>query len=316
MQFLYSTVPASRLHDPAFGAWTCKGGALEGQPCEPLDLGACGEGLCASEPKPSIACIGFGPPEYSPGLFGTILGGAQTAQNYAPGFPGFWATIPLKGVIYWNSHAFNLTNLDARMHAYSNHFFTDDLRYQGLVIIDISTVYYPAGTPPFTKRTVCAENALPQGARLMFLSSHAHKRLERFWVDLHDGTRVYDNFDYADPLATNFDPHVPFDSADYRERTLYYCATYNNGVAADGSPDPTTVRRNSTTPSNGVSCSPVACAAGRVGTACSGYGDDRTCDSTPGAGDGWCDACAITAGVSTEDEMFILIGGYVMGDVE
>jgi hypothetical protein len=54
----------------------------------------------------------------------------------------------------------------------------------------------------------------------------------------------------------------------------------------------------------------VACAAGKIGKACNGVGDDATCDSSPGAGDGWCDACRITFGESTENEMFILIGQY------
>jgi hypothetical protein len=150
----------------------------------------------------------------------------------------------------------------------------------------------------------------------MWLTSHAHKRLQRFWVDLDGGTRLYDNFDYADPATAAFDPPRPFDAADPRARTLRYCATYNNGVAADGSPDPTTVRRRSTTPTNGVPCPPVACTEGRVGAACRGADDDARCDSAPGAGDGRCDACAITAGVTTEDEMFLLLGGYVVGDLE
>jgi hypothetical protein len=38
--------------------------------------------------------------------------------------------------------------------------------------------------------------------------------------------------------------------------------------------------------------------------------DNHTCDSAPGANDGLCDACRITGGESTENEMFILIGSY------
>src|SRR6185369_13667966 len=55
-------------------------------------------------------------------------------------------------------------------------------------------------------------------------------------------------------------------------------------------------------------CKPTACVAGKVGAACNGANDDATCDSSPGAGDGDCDACRITGGESTENEMFILIG--------
>jgi cysteine-rich repeat protein len=316
LQIIYVNVPPDQLHDPAFGAWTCKGGALHGEPCEPTDLDGCGEGLCGSEPQPSIACIGYGPPEHSPGLFGSNVGGAQTAQLFQPAVPGFWRLLPVRGVLYWNSHAFNLTNGDTRMHAYDNHLFTDDLRYQEYGINDISTVYYPAGTPPFTERTVCESTTLPQDARLLWLSSHAHKRARRFWVTLEDGRIVYESFTYADPETATFDPPLRFDRPDAAGRTLRYCATYNNGVAADGSPDPATVRRRSVTPTNGVPCMPVACAAGRVGAACAGPADHAACDSAPAAGDGLCDACPITAGVTTEDEMFLLFGGYVVGDLE
>jgi hypothetical protein len=52
-------------------------------------------------------------------------------------------------------------------------------------------------------------------------------------------------------------------------------------------------------------CTPVACVAGKVTEPCT---EDVDCDSSPGAGDGWCDACKITGGESTENEMFVLFG--------
>ena len=39
-------------------------------------------------------------------------------------------------------------------------------------------------------------------------------------------------------------------------------------------------------------------------------GDNAFCDSSPGAGDGDCDACPLTGGMRTTDEMFILFGNY------
>ena len=86
----------------------------------------------------------------------------------------------------------------------------------------------------------------------------------------------------------------------------------------DGEPDPETVTRYSRLPDSvyipGVPgiCSPVACVAGKIGEACSGPNDGATCDSEPDAGDGWCDACAITGGESTENEMFLLLGEYYL----
>ena len=58
----------------------------------------------------------------------------------------------------------------------------------------------------------------------------------------------------------------------------------------------------------------TACVAGKIGSACGGSSDDAACDNSPGAGDGDCDACRITGGESTENEMFILLGQYFMAD--
>ncbi len=39
-------------------------------------------------------------------------------------------------------------------------------------------------------------------------------------------------------------------------------------------------------------------------------GNNAACDSSAGAGDGDCDACPLTGGFRTQDEMFILFGNY------
>ena len=99
-----------------------------------------------------------------------------------------------------------------------------------------------------------------------------------------------------------FDPPLVFDSPEEAKRTFKYCAEFNNGVTKDGKPDTDLVTRLSTMPES-TTCKPVACVKGKIGGAC---GDDAACDSSAGAGDGWCDACAITAGQTTENEMFVL----------
>jgi hypothetical protein len=101
-----------------------------------------------------------------------------------------------------------------------------------------------------------------------------------------------------------------FDSDDPAERTIHYCATFNNGVREDGTPDTRLVTRASTMPDR-TSCLPIACAEGRVGEPCRGVDDAAACDSVPGAGDGSCDACPITAGATTENEMFVLTGFFI-----
>ena len=311
--------PVTDIHDPSLGAWTCNGGDRAGQTCEPTDLTSCGSGICTSEIKQSFACIGFGPTAPTPaqGSFGGnfyAIGGAQAAQAHTTFIDGVFAQIPMKGVLYWNSHAFNLTDQDTTMHAWLNYTFADTQQYPVVPIFNISKIF-AANAAPYTTQTICQDHVLPQGARVFNLTSHTHKHGKHFTIGVPDGTVIYENFIYNDPANVTFDPPLAFDSADPKQRTLHYCSLYNNGVKPDGSPDPDLVTRSSLIPKSaqntiGGRCKPVACVAGQVGAACNGKNDDHTCDSAPGANDGLCDACPITGGESTQNEMFILIGSY------
>lgn len=297
----HSGLDESFLDHPSFGAWSCRNGPRKGEGCDPADLDSCGEGLCASEVRDSIACIGFGPPQ----------GGVDVALGSinGPARDGYFATRPLRGILYWNSHAFNLTTTEHELHTRVNLLFTDDLRYEGSLATDSSNIYIQAGQPPYTERTYCATHVAPRGVEMYRLTSHTHKRGGRFWIDDPDGNMIYESFVYSDPVVQEYDPPIVFDAADPADRTLTYCAVFNNGVAADGSPDPRTVTKLSTMPDR-TSCRPVACTEGNVGAPCRGARDDAACDSSPGAGDGVCDACPIQAGVTTENEMFIIIPWY------
>jgi hypothetical protein len=303
------------IHDPAFGAWTCIGGARAGETCEPTDLSSCGEGTCRSEIKESFACIGFGPATGGAGRY--PIGGAQAAQSHDDYIDGVFAQFPMKGILLWNSHAFNLTDTDTELNARLNYYFAPDQRFPVRGIFDASHIF-SANAAPFTTQTICNDHVLPQGARLFALSSHTHKHGKHFTVALPSSELIYESFIYNDPVDLTFDPPMAFDSPNRAERTLRYCSLYNNGVAADGSPDPDTVTRRSRVPSSAAQtiglCNPLACAEGNVGAPCNGVGDDRACDSSPGANDGFCDACNITGGESTENEMFILIGSYYIGN--
>jgi hypothetical protein len=145
---------------------------------------------------------------------------------------------------------------------------------------------------------------------LYSLSSHTLKHGQYFTIEHPVGSLLYENFLYNVPLNALFDPPLEFDSPIEVDRTLLYCSLYNNGVLPDGSPDVDLVTRASRVPPNAPRfsrCTPVACAEGQVGAACS---EDTDCDSSTSSGDGWCDACPIRGGESTENEMFLLIGQY------
>jgi hypothetical protein len=316
---MYAGVPVEDVHDPAFGRWSCAGGEHDGETCEPTDLGSCGGGFCRSELDPkALGCVGYGPASAN-GLpiLNRQIGGAQAAQAVQTFRDGVFAQVPMRGILYWNSHAFNLTDEDFQLNGRLNFTFAADQRYPVRPIFESRYVFAP-NAAPYTTQTVCGEHVLPQGARVFAITSHTHKRGKVFQAWTPDGSQIYENHIYNDPVKQAFEPPLAFDAPSPAERTIRFCATYNNGVAEDGSPDPETVTRASRVPQSARNtiggCKPTACAAGQIGAACAGEDDDVTCDSSPGAGDGDCDACKITGGESTENEMFLLIGQYFIDE--
>jgi hypothetical protein len=312
-----SRTPVEEIHAPEFGDWACRGGELNGESCEPTDLESCGTGHCATEPVDGFACIGFGPAGAGAFRNAYPIGGAQKAQDYDKVPGGVFSRVPLHGILFWNSHAFNITDDDHMMNGRLNYLFATDARYRSKSLgrFSAGSIFLPS-TAPYEREELCSTVTLPQGAHLFSLSSHTHQRGESFKIFHPDGSLLYENYYFNDPVRKRFEPPLVFDSEEEEQRSLRYCAVYNNGVNPDGSPNPETVTRASRLPDSvniqGVPglCSPIACAAGKIGATCSGDEDHAACDSEPDAGDGVCDACAITGGESTENEMFLIIGNF------
>jgi hypothetical protein len=298
---LYSGISVEDIHDPSFGEWSCVGGSKDTLACEPTDAQSCDTGRCRSELQDSVACIGFGPAGGPIAGLGTNVGSYLTQE-------GFFETFRTYGIFYWNSHYFNLSTKDGAHHAWRNLFYTNDRQFDAEYFTNSSNISAGAGTPPFENRTVCRDYVLAEGDGLIYLSSHTHRRGKHFTVSIKGGEQIYESFAYDEPLDKLFSPHMVFNSPDPADRTLEYCSTYNNGVNADGSFNLDTVTRASFRPANASDCQPIACVTGKVAAACSGADDDASCDSEPGAKDGWCDACAITSGLTSDDEMFVLLG--------
>lgn len=333
--------PRTDLSGLSAEGWTCNGGAREGQPCEPAkgssDCGA--GGVCVGKTTPGTFCgggeVAANEPaatpdaggEKSPGkqleallkgvLTALTRGGAampemlantQSPQEHIPPMDGVYWEIPLRGVMWFNSHAFNLTNADTVLESRLNFHFAGKRERAMVQNTEVSKIQAGAGTPPFKRRTVCGKHVVPQGYGLAFMTGHTHRRGERFWVKDPSGKLIYESFDYNDPLYKKFEPWLTFDAPSRAARTLEYCALYNNGLTKDDEPDLDLVTRASRMPER-TRCKPIACVAGRVTASCK---TDRDCDSAPGANDGDCDACAITAGATTENEMFALASWYVL----
>lgn len=311
-------------------SWTCYGGPKQGQTCDPKKGSSeCGEGgACGGKPVPGTFCTDEasalvpGGGDVDPltriiallGLLGATGGsmpdqmiGTQTPQQYTPPLDGVYTEIPLRGVFWYNSHAFNLTESDTLLEARVNYFYAKDLKREMKLQTDSSQVSIAEGTPPFTRKTYCAKHVVPRNYEIATLASHTHRRGEHFWVKDTTGKQIYETFDYSDPAYTHFEPWLKFSGSDEASRTLEYCATFNNGLTKDDKPDLSLVTRASKMPERS-SCVPIACVAGKVTAACT---TDSDCDSTPGKGDGDCDACVIKGGPTTENEMFALLPWYV-----
>jgi hypothetical protein len=325
----YSLLDPAQLDHEDFGDFRCKGGAMHGELCPPTDLDSCGaNGLCASDFREGFTCGGFGPSVPGAARSYFAIGGAQRAQDYRKSPAGVYNSIPCRGVLLWNPHVFNLTAIPQRPQARLNYYFADpdNLQYNSNSIFDTSRIFV-ADNAPFTRETYCHDYVLPQGTRLYEITSHTHRHGERFWVNDPDGNLMFENFIYNDPETLIFEPALEFDSADPATRTLHYCATYNNGLTDDDEWDIDLVTRASRVPESARvpgsfgTCEPVACVAGNIGAACDDgiagnlVGDDAACDSSPGDGDGFCDACHITGGESTENEMLLLLGAFYVVEV-
>lgn len=416
--------------DPSWGRFNCRGGERDGESCVPTDLTFCGEGLCSTTPRNSIACIGFGPQDVESGLANAGFTGTQeTASDF--NFPdGVYGELPLRGMIIWNSHAFNLTDEPGKLEAWLNFEFAPPASQllPARQIFDAGSIF-GMEVPAFQTQEICRHHRMVRGTRVFELSSHGHSRMKRWRtflgqfaceggpangqacsplgydfaspdvcrgrpckamvrarvgdcdtngevtvnelvqavnialgatgitscgeadVDIDGQVTVneivravsaalngipepteldpwdnllYVSLIYNDPIVLPFSPPMSFDSTRPDERTFTFCALYDNGFT-----NPEEVKRKSTSPTppvnvpginvGGPCATPTHCTAGQVGAPCSGANAtlrNASCDSAPGAGDGFCDACTLRGGVTTEDEMYILMGQYYVTPME
>ncbi|MEE8580317.1 MAG: hypothetical protein V3T33_01905, partial [Myxococcota bacterium] len=139
---------------------------------------------------------------------------------------------------------------------------------------------------------------------------------------------IYTSTEYQDPLQLPLPvDRIDFSSPNVEDRTLLFCSLYDNG-SGPGSPP---LKRVSTSPDPpplfggtfqmGGKCrgKQIFCAneGPQKAESCGAVSEiqaerDAFCDSSPGAGDGDCDACPSIGGATTEDEMFILLGNWYL----
>jgi hypothetical protein len=166
--------------DPAWGEYKCRGGDKDGETCPPTDLGFCGpDALCGSEPHSNPVCAGFGPNDRTQNSF--PFAGIQEASQQQDFPPGTYRPAPVKGLIVWNSHAFNLTDVPGKIEGWLNFGFgsSEDHIYPMNGIFNVSRIF-GMSVPPYGAQELCQHNVLPPNTRLYELNSHTHQRGKMF----------------------------------------------------------------------------------------------------------------------------------------
>ena len=322
--------------------WQCTGGANDGMDCNPTVANECGDrAMCTTRPATSIACILYsnGPEEL--GVIAGFFGDAAERKGLAVGqeqtyreelTTGVYGIMPVKGFVVWNSHAFNLTTKDTTIEQWINMEYSTEAEriYQRQDLVVFDNIFGMGTLAPFEKKEVCATFTLPRYGALLLLSSHTHQRGSNFRIwyppnaECHPPgcvpparTPDYISQLYNDPLYQRFNDETKtiYNQPDPQDRTFAYCADYDNGAT-----NPTQVRRESERP-DAQTCAFAAAAGGFI-QACGCDPEDRAClggpnqgmicngdDSVCGQG-GVCDACPLAGGVTTEEEMFAILGAY------
>jgi len=374
----------SGTDDTRWGEWTYKfeaddpNAVLNGQPCDPtqIDTALGYNPGCSSKPTESIACVGYGPGDLGnlnllQGTGGNLPQISLSQETYYDFSypPGVHNVMPIKGVIVWNSHAFNLSPVDSTLAQFLNiEYAPEQERVHASTLLFDAQWIFAQFVQPFEQKEVCATYTAPRGARLFQLSSHTHRHGKRWrtWgppntpcrpacptaqddsylfllktlrvcnsdsaLPLCTGPRdndqpLYFSSDYSDPLNMEIDPPLELDSPNDADRTFLYCSVFDNGTSESAPP----VKRASSSPQppdvfqagaflealGGPCRENLSCAneGPMKGQACANSmwePVNEVCDSFNGAGDGDCDACPVHGGVTTEDEMLILLGNYYL----
>ncbi len=254
---------ASLLDDPAWGPWTYKleptdpdYATKHGQPCSPDGSDAFGgfdpqlgyNPGCSSEIVDSVACLAYGPSDLS--NFQVLTGGGGNLPQilisqetfFEQDYPeGVFRSIPLKGVLVWNSHAFNLTQEDSTLAQYLNmHYATaSEQVYPAQDIFAASTIF-SMYVPPFETQEICGTATFPVGTRISELSSHTHQRGVRWrtWGPPNTPCKPECPADYSpDPFLSLMytfqlcgDPALPLCGGPRLDEPMYVSTSYSDPV--------------------------------------------------------------------------------------
>jgi cysteine-rich repeat protein len=164
---------------------------------------------------------------------GSNLGGNVTGAPQAPYFvdaypPGIARLLKAGAYLGLNAHYRNDFSVPIQIKVWTNVYpYVGTPAHIADTLIDLSSTF-SIYVPPFTQGVQHGHYVNETGKPLSFLglSGHMHFRGLRFTAWLSNGTKIYENFDWAHPGGRGFDPPYVLAPGDYVD---YECL-YDNGV--------------------------------------------------------------------------------------
>jgi hypothetical protein len=162
-----------------------------------------------------------------PMAFHVFVSGAMS-PNGGYTFPaGVALRFPANAALDFNVHYVNSGSTPLTGEAFANLYTVDASQVQQVA----STLFlsnFDLNLPPMQRTTQTKTFTFPAPTRILALSSHMHKRGERFQIRVKGGARdgevVYDNDDWDHPVFVSFEPPLTFNPGE----GLTSVITYNN----------------------------------------------------------------------------------------
>ena len=168
-------------HDPRWGTWKCRGGEHAGEVCDPLNQDFCGLGECATPIASTVGCLGYGPGDDGIGFTSAGISVTQETANEFPVPDGVYEELPLKGLLMWSSHAFNVTQKEGKVESWINFRFAppalQQIPAENLFAAD---QIFKMRVPPYSTEEICNVDTLDENAHVFEWGAHTHKRGKRF----------------------------------------------------------------------------------------------------------------------------------------
>lgn len=181
---------------------------------------------------------------FSGSQFGNTISGSPQAPYFVATYPsGVARILPGGHYIGLNAHYRNYWQVPIQIKVWINVVpYSGPTPTPANTIVDIDDMF-SISVPTFTQKIQPGRYTNNTGGPIYIyvLSGHMHKRGLRFTAKRSDGTKVYENFDFAHPLQRYFDPPLVLAAGDW----IDYECLHDNGVTRevrrDGSGNPTTL---------------------------------------------------------------------------